>query len=309
MNCDMMMYREVYCRESEGLAMTINDVLNAVAEYHPDLGPDYCGCDGVKIGDPTQECTGIVSALVPTVDVIRKTAELGYNLLYVHEPTWYLTPDYNDWRADFDCHVYEQKRKLIEDNHIVIYRDHDHMHAHRPDSIFTGVLKYMGWEPYVIPGEALVPMGFTVEFPQPRTAQEINEELIRKIGTNGVRYIGRPDALIRRAALVAHLFPDAFIPAHEENGYYTDYSTEVIRAMEQHDIDAILPGEVIEWNVLSYIRDAVSFGENKVCFNIGHFNWEALGARYAVDWLGDITDHKLPIQYVPTGDIWNFQLP
>ena len=81
------------------------------------------------------------------------------------------------------------------------------------------------------------------------------------------------------------------------------------KAMEQHDIDAILPGEVIEWNVLSYIRDAAAFGENKVCFNIGHFSWEALGSRYAADWLGDITGHQVPVQYVPTGDIWNFQLP
>ena len=57
--------------------MKISEVLERVAAYHPDLGPDYAGCDGIKAGNPDQECTGIVSALVPTVDVIRKTAELG----------------------------------------------------------------------------------------------------------------------------------------------------------------------------------------------------------------------------------------
>ena len=288
--------------------MKINEILNRVAAWHPDLGPDYAGCDGIKTGDPEQECTGIVSSLVPTADVIRKTAELGYNLLYIHEPTSYLTPDLPGWDAGFPCHVYDAKMKIAEENGIVIYRDHDHMHAHQPDSIFTGVLKYLGWESYLVPGEPPVPSCFLIEFPQVRTAEEINSELIEKIGLNGIRYIGRPDAKIKRAAIVAHLYPDAFIPAHYENGFYVDYATEIIRMMELSGVDAILPGEVVEWTVLSYIRDAASFGENKVCFNIGHLSWEALGSRYAVDWLEEITEHRVPVRYVPAGDIWNFQI-
>ena len=67
--------------------MKITEVLDLVNGYHPDLGPSYNGCDGIKCGDPDKECTGIVSALVPNVDVIRKTIELGCNLLYVHEQT------------------------------------------------------------------------------------------------------------------------------------------------------------------------------------------------------------------------------
>ena len=63
--------------------MTIQEILDRVSEYHPDLGKDYHGCDEVKFGDCSQECTGIVSALVPTVDVIRRAVELKANLLYV----------------------------------------------------------------------------------------------------------------------------------------------------------------------------------------------------------------------------------
>ena len=289
--------------------MKISEVLEAVANYHPDLGPGYDGCDGIKSGNPDVECTGVVSALVPTIEVIQKTIELGANLLFVHEPTYYLTPDYSDWRADFDCKLYEKKKKLLDDHGIVVYRDHDHMHAHRPDSIFTGVIKYMGWEDYLVDSGNVVPFGYLIEFPEARTVESINSEFIEKIGMNGTRYIGRATDKIKRIGLVAHLTPDAFIPASvDENGNYTDYPTEVIRIMEKNEIDAIIPGEVVEWNLLSYIRDAVSFGEAKACFNIGHFNWEQLGAKYAVDWLTEITDGKLPVTYVATGDIWNFQL-
>ena len=48
--------------------MKISEVLERVSAYHPDFGPDYKGCDGIKCGDPDKECTGIVSALVPNIE-------------------------------------------------------------------------------------------------------------------------------------------------------------------------------------------------------------------------------------------------
>ena len=56
--------------------MKNEEVIDRILQFHPDI-PDYDGCDGYKSGNPSDECTGVVSALVPTVDVIRKTAELG----------------------------------------------------------------------------------------------------------------------------------------------------------------------------------------------------------------------------------------
>ncbi len=288
--------------------MKISEVLDRVAEYHPDLGPDYAGCDGVKCGDTDRECTGIASALVPTVDVIKRTAEKGYNLLYVHEPTSYLTPDYPDWRADFTCDIYEEKMKLAADNGIVIYRDHDHMHAHRPDSIFTGVIKYMGWEEYLVKEGPGIPFGYVINFPEARTVEDINRDFFKRIGMNGTRYVGRPDGKIKKIALVGHIYPGAFIPESEKDGIYTDYATEIIKAMQEQKVDAIIPGEIIEWTVISYIRDGIALGRDMACFNIGHYNWEELGAKFAVDWLSGLVQGKVPVEYLPTGDLWNYQM-
>ena len=287
--------------------MKISEILEKVAAYHPDLGPSYNGCDGIKCGDPDKECTGIASALVPNVDVIKKTIELGYNLLYVHEPTSFLTPDLPGWRADFKCDVYDEKIKLLNDHGIVVYRDHDHMHAHRPDSIFTGVIKYMGWSSYLKDSGKTVPFGHVIELPKAVSVEDMNRQLIEKIGLNGTRYIGRAQDKVKRIALVGHIYPNAFILETEKDGIYTDYSTEIIRAIQNEDIDAIIPGEIIEWNLLSYIRDANSLGRAKACFNIGHFNWEELGARYAADWLKEITDGRVDIAYVRGDDLWNYQ--
>ena len=289
--------------------MKIREVLKRAEAYHPDLGPGYDGCDGVKQGDPDQECTGVVSALVPTVEIIRKTAELGANLLYVHEPTSYLTPDWPEWKADFSCSVYDEKLELIKKHGIVVYRDHDHMHAHRPDSIFTGVLKYTGWLPYLEEGPAKVPFGFVVNLPKPEKLKDINEHLMASIGMRGVRFMGDPEAEFERLAVAGHIYPDAFIPQHfNEDGTWTDYATEIIRTMEKDGIELILPGEVIEWTVLSYIRDANALGKKKACINLGHYNWEELGAKYAADWLGELVKGETKVTYVPTGDAWSFQL-
>ena len=177
--------------------MTIQEILDRVSEYHPDLGEDYHGCDEVKFGDCSQECTGIVSALVPTVDVIRRTIELKANLLYVHEPVSYLTPDWPEWKADYKCRIYDEKLKLLKENKIVLVRDHDHMHAHKPDSIFTGVLKYLGWMEYLTE-EQKTPFGYTVCFPKAKKLREINQELIEKIGMQGLRFIGNPEAELKK---------------------------------------------------------------------------------------------------------------
>lgn len=287
--------------------MTIQEILDRVSEYHPDLGEDYHGCDEVKFGDCSQECTGIVSALVPTVDVIRRAVELKANLLYVHEPVSYLTPDWPEWKADYKCRIYDEKLKLLKENKIVLVRDHDHMHAHKPDSIFTGVLKYLGWMEYLTE-EQKIPFGYTVCFPKAKKLREINQELIEKIGMQGLRFIGNPEAELKKIAFTGHIYPDAFIPQHfNEDGSWSDYATEIIREMEQDGVECIIPGEVIEWTVLSYIRDGISLGKNLACINPGHFNWEELGARYAKDWLMELTENKVSVCYVPTGDMWKYQ--
>ena len=285
--------------------MKIKEIVRRIEEYHPFV-QDYKGCDGYKAGNPDDECTGVACALVPTYEVIKKTIDLGYNFLYVHEPSYYMSPDYPEWRGDFKNSVYEQKRALIDMNGLVIYRDHDHAHMHQPDSIFAGVTKYFGWESYAVENDTGIWGSYLYEVPE-MTVREMNDFLIRTIRLNGCRFIGNPEDKIHRIAIVGHLFPGGFGETKEENGYFTDYSTDIIRAMETRGLQAIIPGEVIEWNVLSYISDAAAMGKTAACFNIGHFSFEEMGARYAADWIKDLAGDEVPVKYIPREDLWGFQ--
>ncbi|MCM1124410.1 MAG: Nif3-like dinuclear metal center hexameric protein [Eubacterium sp.] len=286
--------------------MKKSEVIDKILEYHPKL-ENYDGCDDYKSAGKEDECTGIVSALVPTMEVIEKTVALGCNLLVVHEPVYYQTPDYACWKGNFENKVQKEKAAYIKEHGITIWRDHDHMHAHKPDSIFTGVMKYLGWEEYYNKEiSALLPFVYVFDIPE-CTVAALGAHLKEKIGMNGVRIVGHPEDMMRRVAIVAHLYPNSFmVDEIKEDGFYHSYDMEIMKGMEEAEIDAIIPGEVIEWTILAYIRDAAFMGKGKACFNVGHYNMEELGMRYAADWIGELVRHEVPVHYVATGDGWNY---
>ena len=188
--------------------MKIREVVDRILAYHPHL-EGYKGCDDYKCGDPDQECTGIVTALTPNVSVIRRSIELGANLIVVHEPTFH-TSDDDGWSEDFENSVLEEKLKLLNEHGIVIWRDHDHMHAHQPDSIFTGVLKYLGWEENVeVDTDTGMFAHYIVKIPE-MSVKELADYLIDRIGLNGARIVGDPEKKVTRVALVGHLFPNKY---------------------------------------------------------------------------------------------------
>lgn len=286
--------------------MKNREVIEKILAYHPHI-PNYEGCDDYKSGSPEDECTGIAAALVPTVETIQKAHALGCNLMITHEPIYYQTPDFPQWRGGFPNRVQAEKEALIRQYGITIWRDHDHLHAHRPDGIFSGVIEHLGWADYYRP--ELVDAGvFLMPFEIPKTTvKALGEYLMEKIGMRGLRYIGNPNDEITRVALTVHLYPNAFgRDGLQPDGFYHDYSMTVMEQLEKYEIQAIIPGEIIEWTVLSYIRDAIALGKVKACFNIGHFSLEELGIKQVAQWLAELTERRVPVHYVPTGDMYHY---
>ena len=281
--------------------MKIKEVIKRILAYHPYI-PDYHGCDDYKCGNPEDECTGIVTALSPNIHVIREAIKLNANLIIVHEPTFYTSADEPGWKEPFENSVYQEKKKLLDDHGIVVWRDHDHMHFHNPDSIFTGVLKYLDWQDRA---EVDYDTGLFAHYYvklEPMTVKQLSEYIIDKIGLNGARIIGNPDDVVSSIAFVGHLYPMDY---HKKDGTSGEYSVSIIDVLERK-ADVILPGEVIDWTVLSYVRDAVELGKAKAVINIGHFNWEELGMKYYRDWLPGLIDSRVPVTYVPSKDMYRF---
>ncbi len=51
--------------------MKKKEIIDKILQYHPNI-EHYHGCDEYKSGFEEEKCTGIVSALVPTMEVLKK---------------------------------------------------------------------------------------------------------------------------------------------------------------------------------------------------------------------------------------------
>jgi putative NIF3 family GTP cyclohydrolase 1 type 2 len=271
--------------------MKIQEVVDRILAYHPQIADRSDGCDGFKSGNPQDECTGIVTSVAPSVEVIRKTAELGANLLIVHEPAFYTHLDKTDWLENNE--VYLEKRELLNKHGIAIFRDHDHIHAHKPDGIAEGVMRELGWQDYLTEGkDPSKPRFFTLP---KTTVRELALFLKDKIGLNGVRVIGNIDAEVSTVAFAGHIY----LPLPEERA--------TILANDE-DIDVLIPGELIDWTTASYMRDAGQLGKHKAILHLGHMNMEELGMKWAVQWIGELTCHQVPVTFVRSADMYQYVL-
>ena len=285
--------------------MKNKEVIQKILDYHPYI-ENYEGCDGYKSGSGEDECTGVAVALVPTLNVLQKAAEAGCNLVLVHEPTNYEGPDYAEWKEDYSNQIYDMKYKMINENHLTIYRDHDHMHFHNPDSIFTGVMKELGWLDYYQNPDGKQLFYYPFKLPE-TTVGKIADHLKEKLNLHTIRTMGNPDDVVSKVAIVGHLCPNCFsTEGIKEDGYFHSYSSDIIKAMDKDGIEVIIPGEIVEWTTMAYIRDALYFGRKKACLNIGHFNMEELGMKDFAKVINKLLDSKIKVQYIPTEDNYKY---
>lgn len=264
--------------------MKIQEVIDRILAYHPQLPQGQETCDGFKSGNPQTQCTGIVTSVQASIDVIRKTAEQGANLLIVHEPTFYTHMDPIDW-LEGDS-VYEAKKTLLDQTGIAIWRDHDHIHAHKPDGIMTGFAAEMGWTKYMEKDK-----GFRSSFLLPQTtARQIALEMKQKLGLNAVRFIGNGDLPVSRVAMVGHIIGQ---------------QEEVTKRIRLENIDVAIALESLDWTTNSYIRDAGQLGMAKAMILGGHMNTEELGMKWAVNWIHELVP-ELPIHFIASADLYQY---
>jgi putative NIF3 family GTP cyclohydrolase 1 type 2 len=235
----------------------------------------------MKSGDPSQPIAGIVTTFIATCQVIERAIELGANLIITHEPTYFNHLDEVEWLENDPLYAY--KRRLLEDNGIVVWRFHDYWHRHRPDGIYTGVLKELGWEDYADRGQkglCTIP---------PMSLADLVAFLKERLGAETLRVVGDPAMICQGVALVVGAVP----------------GERQIRALGRDDVDVLVCGETHEWQACEYVRDAAHAGLKKAQIILGHANSEEAGMKWLVEWLRPRFP-DLPIAHLPAGDPLRF---
>lgn len=233
--------------------------------------------DTFKAGDPDMPIKGIATTMMATYEMLERAGKAGRNLIITHEPTFYGHFDRLDELAGEGDRVLAAKQALIKKYNLVIWRFHDHWHMRRPDGIYAGVTRALGWETYNNSSDHRV-------FRLPQTSlAALASELKRKLGAKAIRVIGDPKMKVMKVGLA----PGA--------GGYTGHR----KLLQRDDVEVLIYGEAPEWETALYGDDASAAGLNKALIILGHIPSEQAGMEECARWLkGFVTE--VPVEFIPT---------
>lgn len=268
--------------------MTHQQVIDRLLATYAPL-PFEESCDGFKAGCPSAHCSGVVTTCVLSPNVIRQAVSKGCNLIIVHEPSFFTHEDKTDWLEGDP--VYTQIMQLMMEHQIAVWRNHDHMHSAPKDEIMIGVLKALGWEFYADRDACRFQQVITI--PE-TTLYQLAVHLKDRLRLSTGRIVGNPEAKVSRIAFCAHIFPS-----------WNEEEQKPTKLAGREDIDVLIPGELIDWTVVPYIRDAAQLGMNKAIIQVGHFNLEEPGMQYMAEKMAGLVP-ELPVCFIPSGDPYFF---
>ncbi len=259
---------------------TVATVIETVVSGIPGA-PRTDTVDVVKAGEAQQACTGVVTSFLGTLAVLRQARALGANLVISHEPVFYNHLDKTDWLAG--DRVFEAKKRFLAESGLVVWRAHDTWHTLRPDPVTAGTIALLGWSAYAKPAG-----GEVCEIPAVAVA-ELARQLKQKLGSHGVRFVGDPALRVRRVGL------NVGASGGESH----------LRMLRETDVDALVGGELHEWETSEYVRDSIAAGWPRAVIVVGHQASEEAGMRALADWLRPRLAGLL-VTHLPAGDAFTY---
>lgn len=250
--------------------------------------------DQVLYGDPEQELRGVVTTCFASCEVIEGAIAAGANLIICHEALFWNHGDHTDWLQDNQ--TFRAKTALLDAGRVVVWRDHDYIHSGIPlpdgswaDGIFYGVMKTLGWEEYLQGWDGIQPSRFLLP---PTTVRGLGQELMAKLPLNGIKVIGSPDSPVQKVWLPGHIMGT--------------HDNDILKTMEEENIDAVIAFECVDYTVAEYVRDATQSGRAKTILAVGHFNTEEPGMAYMIRYLPAALGEDVPYRFIPSTDMYRF---
>ena len=280
--------------------MKIKELLELLKEYHLPYTEQERTRDLVLCGDIEQECTGVATTCCATLEVMQKAVEKGINFIISHEG---ITYNYEKGKvpvSEVENEVLQYKLNYASEHGLVVWRDHDHMHGDRPrdglrirpDMIFYGTMKELGWEEYVV-GDSKKPLLYKI--PQ-TTVKQLAQDLMKAWNLNGLRVVGNTDCLVSSVFIAEHVI------ASQWDGFDISKMDMIDKA------DVFIPLEIVDYTLTSCVRDAATMGKNKAILEMGHFNAEELGMKYLARELKEVFKEVDTVEFIQSGDTFSYLL-
>lgn len=267
--------------------MTVKEIIDGII-HKTGLDPLEKTCDQLMSGSYNMEVTKIVTTFMATVEVIKKAAELGANFIITHEPTWFTGGDTTEWVKEDP--VYLEKKKIIDDNNIAIWRFHDHMHMGHEDGIYRGFDEEFGWKDYKIhmstdSNDFLDKFGACYQIPR-TTLGDLSMFFKNKMQMDVIQIVGNPDMMVEKVGVLVG-----------GGSLGLGFEELPMRLMKEKDLDIAICGDITEWTLSAYIRDASQLGMNKGMLVLGHERSEEPGMKHLGTWLSSVVG-DLPVVFI-----------
>lgn len=251
--------------------MTVKEIIKILFAWTP--SSKECSGDRVVFGDDTIQVSKVCVCCIATCDVIRQAKKWGAQLIITHEPTFHDNCSLIDKVAN-------DKKKLIEETAITIFRFHDHAHFCDSDKIIEGVLKKLNWKGSF---NGIKKFSFDVE----KSVDEIKNDMEFKLGLKNVRLTGCKTNVIKNISMCVGSWGDSYVMAE----------------LEKPEIDAVMCGEITEYSVCEYVRDAGQLGIEKTLFLLGHMGSEKCGMEFVCDFLSEKCS-GVEFKYIDCGEVY-----
>ena len=256
--------------------------------------------DDVKAGDPATIVTGVATTALATIDVMRQAVKAGANVVITSQPAFYARADARTPPAGRGGRggrgaaapaaaeapppappadpVYAAKNALVDERKLVIVRLSEHWRLRQPDPYALGLAATMGWTRLQSGGDARrydVP-ALTVESLIAAIAKQLHVR-------GGIRVVGDPRTPVRRVGVLPGSTP-------------LQASLDMLP-----NVDAIVAGEVREWESVEYARDAAFAGAKKALVLVGRIVSEEPGMAACAEWLRTLAP-DVPVRHIGAGD-------
>jgi putative NIF3 family GTP cyclohydrolase 1 type 2 len=233
--------------------------------------------DTFKSGNPEDIVTGVAVCMFADMKVLEQAVADKCNLIIAHEPTFYSHTD--ETKSLENDPVFRDKLKYINDNKLIIWRFHDHIHRTQPDGIYLGMIEKLGWRKNQTDSSMI-----RFKFDQQKLSVFISK-LKSIFPGSSFRVVGNPDMMVTNVAL-----------SLGAPGFATH-----LKLLQETKTDLLIAGEAPEWETYQYVHDARLQGKNKAVIFLGHTNSEEAGMDYCARWLREFLPQNIRIRYIENG--------
>jgi putative NIF3 family GTP cyclohydrolase 1 type 2 len=241
--------------------------------------------DAFKAGDPATVVKGIVTTSMATMDVLKQSVKTGANFVITGEPTFYSKSDTASPPAGRRGGppppadpVFTAKKEFIKNNGLVIWRFSDNWRLRKPDPLAAGLKDALGWSKYSTPADTS-----RITIPTVPLSALVSDLKKKLNARGGIRVVGDPQLKVQKIGL---------LPA----------TTPIQAALQMlPGVDAVIAGEVREWESVEYTRDKLSAGEKKSLILLGRVVSENPGMKICAQWIKTVVP-ELTATWIPVAD-------